>query len=426
MPAIVLHDLSPRWAVDAEEDAWLERLAAHLADSDHVVRVRPGPARQDDEDEPALARGNDGCWWVGRFIGELNFEGREVRIEPRLGIDVIGVWLARAMNLAILPRAATAKEGGPLIAQLLDRVWSAAVTEAARHGPPRFRRVESLTSPYVRGRLDVPGTIALRSRRTPHVVSRREGRSLENPVSRAIVLADRTLSSLLGPEKLWRPEQCDALLGQLRGEVGSRPDLPRPPEMRKVRYTPITRGFERVAVLSLEIARRRGTLTSAGGTDTSGVLLDVAELWELFLLHCARRAFGATQVEHGTATSSTGFLMVSESDEARRLGRLKPDLVIRKGEHDVAVVDAKYKRLNGDVRRPNGVDRGDLYQLAAYLAGHEVAFGALAYPPSAEGDSANAEKYGPWALSGGEVARFVRLSAEEDQCVTELKELVPS
>jgi 5-methylcytosine-specific restriction enzyme subunit McrC len=421
-----LKDLFPYRAADPEEDAWLERLAVHLVDSDHVVRVRPGPARQDDEDEPALARGADGRWWAGRFIGELNFEGREVRIEPRLGVDVVGVWLARAMNLAILPKAATAHQGGPLIAQLLDRVWSAAVADAARHGPPRFRLSESLVGPYVRGPLDVSGTIALRSRRVPYVASRRQGRTLDNPVSQVIVLADRTLSSLLPPEKPWRPEQCDAVLGQLRGEVGSRPALPRPLELRKVRYTPITRGFERVAELSSEIARRRGTLTSAGAADTSGVLIDVAELWELFLVHCARRAFGAARVEHGTATAATGFLMASEVDEARRLGRLKPDLVIRGGERDVAVIDAKYKRLHGDLRRLSGVDRGDLYQLAAYLSGHEVGFGALAYPPPVDGDDAEAERYGPWALRSGEVARFVRLSAVEDECVAELRELVPS
>lgn len=37
--------------------------------------------------------------------------------------------------------------------------------------------------------LDVPGTVRLRSARVPKVASRTERRSVENPVSRAIVLA---------------------------------------------------------------------------------------------------------------------------------------------------------------------------------------------------------------------------------------------
>lgn len=420
LPALSLEDLSPHQAADSEEDAWLTRLAGHLADHDHTLRLS-GQRRQDDEDDAALSRGADGRWWTGRFIGEINFEGRELQIAPRLGIDVVGVWLARALNLSVIPKAATQAARGPLIAQLVDRMWSAALAEAGRHGPPRFRHIESSEGVYLRGRLDVPGTIALRSARVPKVASRIDRRSVENPVSRAIVLADRTLSSLLGHEKPWRPELADELLKQLRGVVGANPTMPKAREMRRVRYAPITRAFEPVARLSLEIARRRGTLTSGSGDDTSGVLIDVAELWELFLLHCARRALGDGRVHHGTATSSTAHLLTSEADSSIRMGRLKPDLLILDGQgRERAVLDAKYKRLRSSAERPTGVDRGDLYQLAAYLAGHGVAYGALAYPPSQGDDEALAGDCGPWQLSEGQQVEFLRLPAKEEQCVSEL------
>jgi 5-methylcytosine-specific restriction enzyme subunit McrC len=61
----------------------------------------------DDEDDPIHSRGPDGRCWAGRFIGELHFEGREPRIEPRLGIEVIGAWLANALNLNIVLTATT-------------------------------------------------------------------------------------------------------------------------------------------------------------------------------------------------------------------------------------------------------------------------------------------------------------------------------
>jgi 5-methylcytosine-specific restriction enzyme subunit McrC len=420
-PALLLKDLSPHGAADADQDAWLTRLAGHLADHDHTLRLS-GHRRQDDEDDAALARGADGRWWTGRFIGEINFEGRELQIAPRLGIDVVGVWLARALNLSVIPKAATQAGTGPLIAQLVDRMWSAALAEAGRHGPPRFRRVEISESRYVRGRLDVPGTVALRSARIPKVASRTERRSSENPVSRAIVLADRTLASLLGHEKPWRPELADELLVQLRAAVGANPAMPSAREMGRVRYAPITRAFEPVARLSLEIARRRGTLTSGSGDDTSGVLIDVAELWELFLLHCARRALGDRRVHHGTATSSTAHLLLSEADPSIRMGRLKPDLLIVDAQgRERAVLDAKYKRLRGSAERPHGVDRGDLYQLAAYLTGHGVAYGVLAYPPGETTDQALAADSGPWALGDNQRVEFLRLPAEEQPCVSALQ-----
>lgn len=419
LPALSLEDLSPHEAANAEEDAWLARLAAYLVDHDHTLHLS-GRRRQDEEDDAALTRGADGRWWTGRFIGEIRFEGRELRIEPRLGLDVVGVWLARALNLSVIPKAATQAASGPLIAQLVDRMWSAAVAEAGRHGPPRFRRADVHEGPYIRGRLDVPGTVRLRSARRPKVASRLERRSVDNAVSRAIVLADRTLTSLLGLEKPWRPELATELLAQLRAAVGANPQMPSAREMRQVRYAPITRAFEPVARLSLEIARRRGTLTSGAGDDTSGVLIDVAELWELFLVHCARRAFGESRVEHGTGAGSNAFLLTSESDETACMGRLKPDLLITDPRgREWAVIDAKYKRLRNSRERPNGVDRADLYQLTAYLAGHDVPYGALAYPPA--DDKARAVDLGPWRTASGQRVEFLRLPAGEANCVAEFR-----
>jgi 5-methylcytosine-specific restriction enzyme subunit McrC len=193
-----------------------------------------------------------------------------------------------------------------------------------------------------------------------------------------------------------------------------------------VRYAPITRAFEPVARLSLEIAQRRGTLTSGSGDDTSGVLIDVAELWELFLLHCARRALGEGRVEHGTGASSNAFLLTSSADTAARMGRLKPDLLISDAQgRECAVIDAKYKRLRNSRERPNGVDRGDLYQLVAYLAGHDVGRGALVYPP-ANADEAQAAELNPWRLGSAQAVEFLRFPASEAGCAQAFSSFSPA
>lgn len=413
-------DLSPRDAADAEEDRWLAELAERLGDNDHVVRLT-GNIRDDDEDEPALTRGPDGRWWAGRFIGEIRFQGRELRINPRLGIEVVGAWLAYALNLRAVPKSATQAKGGPLIARLVDQMWTSALADAARHGPPRFRRTKKEHGAYVRGRLDVRATLGHRIAGRPVVASTTRPRTLDNAVARVLVLADRTLSPLVGPGRPWRPALADETLAQLRGAVGGAPALPTAAQLRRVRYAPITRGFEPVARLAHEIARRRATLTSASSDDTSGMLVDVADLWELFLLHCARRAFGATRVDHGTAASATSHLLEAVTDPSRRIGRLKPDLLLldRAGQ-PTAVVDAKYKRLRSTRERPTGVARGDLYQLAAYMAGHDVGYGALGYPPHAT-DEAEAE-HGPWRLGDGALVEFLRMPAGEADCIAAMRE----
>jgi 5-methylcytosine-specific restriction enzyme subunit McrC len=419
---VVFEDLSPRTPKDAAEDEWLSRLAAHLEDHDHVLRLTGG-SRIDDEDDPALQRGPDGAWWAGRFIGELRFEDRELRIEPRLGIDVIGAWLAHALNLTVIPKAATSASRGPLIVQLMDRVWSAAVADAARHGGPRLRRTSHHDGVFVRGRLDVPGTIRHRAGQRPLVATIRTERDLDNPVARVLVLADRALRSLLPEPPTWRPALTGEILSQLRAVVGSQPEMPDLSDLRRVRYTPITRRFRSVARLSHEIAHRRGHLASASSADASGVLIDVAELWELFLVHCARRAFGPTRVEHGTFKRDNAYLLQSIPKPEKQLGRLKPDILIRDPAGAlVAVIDAKYKRLRSWRGSPSGVDRGDLYQLTSYLSGHNVPFGALAYPPH-DSDEAKADLDGPWSTRESQHVWFARIPADVAEATRELTAL---
>lgn len=422
--SVVLRDLSPYTPADPDEDRWLARLASHLAEDDHVIRLSDAiGSRTDDEDDAALARGADGQWWTGRFIGELRFEDRELRIEPRLGIDVIGAWLAYALNVTAVPNTATNTAAGPLIVQIIDRVWSSAIADAARHGTPRLRRTTQHDNEFIRGSLDVAGTARHRAAGRPLVAMVRHERDLQNPVSRVLVLADRALKSLLPSKPTWRPALADTVLGNLRAAVGAQPQLPDRAELYSVRYTPISRRYRQVAQLSHEIARRQGHFTSARSSDVSGVLIDVAELWELFLVHCTRRAFGASYIEHGTAERNGAYLLRSSAGNAS-LGRLKPDILIRDAEGRLrAVIDAKYKRLRSWTGCPSGVDRGDLYQLAAYLAGHDVPLGILAYPVS-DGDDAIANNAGPWLTRQEQLARFERISVTVADAAAELAALL--
>ncbi|GGN66351.1 5-methylcytosine restriction system specificity protein McrC [Nocardia rhizosphaerihabitans] len=155
----------------------------------------------------------------------------------------------------------------------------------------------------------------------------------------------------------------------------------RPPHSTQSRPRPIhpdNAALRGAAELSWRIARHRGLLANAADHTDSGLLIDVAELWELFVLHCARRVFGSAHVTHGTRLTNSGALLRAIDNPARTLGRLYPDLVIGPLHHPWAIVDAKYKRLID----PVGVVREDLYQINAHLGTHTSAplpLGMLAY-----------------------------------------------
>jgi 5-methylcytosine-specific restriction enzyme subunit McrC len=239
------------------------------------------------------------------------------------------------------------------------------------------------------------------------------------------VCAERALADQLNATGEWRTDRVRQVLPHLRAVVGSRPRLPPLHEVMRVRYTPMTLPFKQVAVLSHRIASRLGYSASDEPGQAEGILIDVAELWELFVLNCARQAVSpGLRVEHGTTKGRSDFLLRS-STGSREMGRLKPDLLVLEGDRVRAVIDAKYKRLSNTRDRPAGVDQADLYQLVAYAMRFEPeAFAALAYPaPLVRAPVSTAEGSGPWS-SDDHTFIFVRLPLRASECRERLRELL--
>lgn len=418
---VVFEDLvGPVTSLDAEDDPWLMRLGQFTAPEDHVVHV--GRSFSADDHESVLHRDLYLGWRAGRYVGELRFENRVLEIRPRLGITVLAEWAAAALNLRVVPRTGEHAGAAPLIAELMAASWRSALVEAARHGLPGFREDRRTVDAYVRGRLDVPATLRLRAAGRPLVASIERPKILDNAMARCIVLADRALSRLI-PRADWRGERVEEIVDRLRAVTGPRPRLPTRRELRGVRFTPITLPYRHAGWLSWEIARGRGIRSRATGERVEGLLLDVAELWELFVVHCAGRALGQTSVTHGTRLAGGRHLLHSANGN-RGLGRLFPDLVIGPPDQPRAVVDAKYKPLSA----PRGVDREDLYQLTSYLTSYDTTpLGMLAYPDLPDDPlPAWEQQHGPWRTRHGHKVRFERLPLHEPACTQRLIDLLAS
>lgn len=416
----VWRDLSPcPGELIPDDHAWLQRLSLHDI-RDFVVRVGTNGDDSEDEWSPVVEWRPDGRWWAGRYIGTLTFEGRRIVIEPRLGVNVIEGWLDQIFGLAVTPSSAQRVATEAFIARLLARVWCRTIDAATRHGLPLLRLPKGHDGLYVRGRLDVGRTVMNIGEGRETVASITHDRSLSHPITRAIVCADQALGTRLAAVSEWRTERVRQVLPPLRGAVGARPKLPSPHELSRVRYTPITVPFKRAALMSHRIASRLGYgATDQDGND-DGLLIDVAELWELFVLNCVRRiAPGSVQVEHGTHARHKDFFLRSIDGE-HELGRLKPDILVRNEGEAVAIIDAKYKLLAKTRERPSGVDPADLYQIVAYAMRFKPTNGAaLIYPEADAADSraspSHAESYGPWLTDGHEIT-FFRAPTDAQRC----------
>lgn len=423
---LAFKDLHPYTGTLAPDDReWLHALSTL---DPRNYRVGVDDDRPPDEFTPLVQVAPDGQWWAGRYIGALTFQGRRLVVEPRLGINVIETWLDQAFGLAAPPASSRHVTSEAFIARLLARLWCRALDNATRHGLPLLRLPNHHEGPYVRGRLNVKRTARLIREGRQEVASITYDRSLDHPATRAIVCAERALAERLAPRTSeWRTPRVKQVLPHLRAAVGSRPRLPASTELSRVRYTPITLPFQRVAVLSHRIASRLGYSASDEEGAAEGILIDVAELWELFVLNCARQAAPAgTTIEHGTVPGRNDYLLRSEHT-GQEMGRLKPDILVLSGGTLSAVIDAKYKRLRNNRERPNGVDQADLYQLVSYaLRFKPTVLSMLAYPQDpddATHDLSTAESSNPWH---GDQQRyeFRRLPTAIDGCRTALSELL--
>lgn len=410
------------------EAAWLRRLATNVRAADLVVPV----SGERDEDEPIVYCAWDGTWWAGRYVGSLCFEGHSLTIEPRFGLATLRNWLFEATSVVLTDAPGKLREDESFIAQLLASVWAHGFVEAARHGLPALRRDVATRGPTIRGRLDVSASLRLIAAGSGQVVFIRSERSLDHAASDAIVAAYEVLRRWLGiPDEQWIPARAKEFIPQLMLVTGARPRVPTKAELDRIRYTPITRGFAPIAELSRQIANRRGLAADVDASgETKGVLLDVAELWEMYVLSVLRKAAAPLTVTHGTRERVASKKLLHSDITGQGLGTLIPDAILHAGGRVRGVAGAKYKSLHPSASAPNGPQREDLYQMAAYLGRFVppyggVSWGLLAYPlDPARPLIPQAEQFSPWSLDGGRKVVFTSLPHAASDAVNKLRSLI--
>ncbi|MDL2284965.1 McrC family protein [Oxalobacter sp. OttesenSCG-928-P03] len=411
----------------AAEASWLRHLIAKVSANNFVVPL----SGNRHEDEPIVYCDWDGTWWAGRYVGTLSFEGRSLTIMPRFGLATLRSWLFEATSVVLTDVSGQLQESEFFIAQLLASVWVHGFIDAARHGLPALRRNVSTKDSTIRGRLDIANSIPLFAARQGQVISIRSEKSLDHAVSEAIVAAYEVLRRWLAiPDERWMPARAKELIPHLIAITGPRPRVPTKAELDRIRYTPITAGFAPIAELSRQIANRRGLATNINAAgETKGVLLDVAELWEMYVLNILRKSAAPFVVTHGTReVSATKKLLQSDVSE-QNIGTLIPDAILHNNSIVRGVVDAKYKSLHPSARSPNGPQRDDLYQMAAYLGRFQAptgmtTWGLLAYPldPSMPAIP-QAEQNSPWSLDKSKKMGFITLPHDSTDAVAKLRTL---
>lgn len=426
-------DLTPIHDITKEDEDWIRQLARDANADSLTLKL----SKRDKEDaEPIVFfEENSGRWWAGRYIGEVHYQGRTLRVKPRFGMPQLQRWLSRIWGINILSTKGRYEKTNVWLWALIAKLWESRILTAAKHGPPTSRFDEFHYGQTVRGRLHVPLTADKFSRGQQTLVTRSRNRRIDHRIGGVIVHAFEHLRRELrhlGDERSWLTLSAQDLANHLRTNISRKEVDAAARSNVPIRYTPINESYREVVEFSRSISQQRPFSSSAEGSkNVLGVLIDIAEIWELYVYHLLRSSLTDFEVVHtGRDTSTSNHLLRSEQT-GEMLGRLKPDVLILELRTNrlLAVLDAKYKTTTPTSERPHGILREDLYQMAAYLSAFgqstERVSGGLIYP--ATNDTPNIialQSKSPWRLSAtGRKVWFWGLSCQPSGSHLSLSEL---
>ena len=367
--------------------------------------------RDDEPDNEPIASFDaaSGTWWAGRYVGEVHYEGRTLRVEPRFGMPALMRWLTAIWGVRLVDSKGRYEQQRIWLWLVIAHLWAARLISAAKHGLP-FRRVErTYNGRALRGRLMVGETAIFRANGDDRLVSTTRTREVDSAIGSILLAAFDRLHGALGSSgerNYWLPDRGKTLIDDLQSALGGRASKNDTGKRAAIRYSPITENYRSVVDLSLSILAHRPRIATSGGDGkTLGVLLDMAEIWELYVAKLLQIGLPGWHVSHtGRSTEHFRWLLRSVAGNDK-FGSLRPDIIVTDQlAQCVAVVDAKYKTNRINASNRTGILRDDLYQLTAYLSGFgdpdARLDGFLIYPADDEGQvTGRLAPKSPWRVS---------------------------
>ena len=293
------------------------------------------------------------------------------------------------------------------------------LTKAARHTLPTVRLQKEHISPVSRGRIDVRRTIKSRLKDQSNIVSISSYKDTNNPVTTSVVLAFFKIQRWFPKHNLlnWLPEVIALRLQQMIDATPRHSAAPKAREIKKARLRSIAKFYTPLTRLSLDILKNKGISEKRSDDESSTFLLDVAELWEIYILDVLQEA-SPSQVDvlHGTMEGNE--YLITDQSGSHHYGKLLPDYIFTDNGQTISIGDAKYKRL-GD--KPwMSPKRDDLYQITAYLSRYSKCNASFYYPAWGEETCIFLDK-NPWRLESGQLINFISVPTEKSAAIDHLR-----
>lgn len=324
---------------------------------------------------------------TGNFVGRFTHGGVDFDIRSRFS----DAFLHRMLNFANDIYIDDARMPASTILQALDHarlmlyfLFVQALEKAYLLGLPKGYKTVQHHDMAVRGRIDVARFVRYDIPFAGKVASNAREQSEVQAVVDVLAQALRAIENRGGKDIVQRVSHVRAHLKERKSGKPVTAATVRSARADKALQNPIFAPYRRVLELAEMVLASECPDEDAGGkAKTPGFLINVAELFEIYVRKLVSRAFADWRVE------SPHIELHASRFYARKI---IPDIVMEHTDGRVAVFDTKYKRMNYQGRNQFGmgdVDREDFFQINTYMsyyqqhAQRQLVAGGLVYPLSA-------------------------------------------
>lgn len=320
-------------------------------------------------------------WCAGRFVGEAIFSHNQtdykITIKPRFGEKMLFRMLEEIFNIRITSSASQTSKSidwQHYIKRIIAFIWLQKLANANLHGVPKTQIKRQYKGQAIRGRLDVRKSLKS-LHQSNEVVSTYREKQVDGHIAQIIFQAYQILKADFEIGKINIPDSAREAINQVHVVVQSKVHLTES-DYRNIKYKDIYLSWKPVVDLSWDIINRKQfSLKQDKAKQGFGFFIDMAEVWEQYLRAILKKSLlpYGWNYKSDKQIAYKGYFFERE---------LIPDLVFQKG-NDVAVWDAKYKRMMG---RFFDVERSDFFQIHTYiqyqLKNKNVKAGGLLFPIS--------------------------------------------
>ncbi|OWV19263.1 McrC family protein [Fibrobacter sp. UWB3] len=303
-------------------------------------------------------------FYTSHYIGNCTINEVSIAIQPRFGDRLFNYFLGEACNIYLPKGNANYAEGNVGNAYwLIGLLWKAMLERALTSGQiPKEYKTETKNIKTFKGRLHIQKHIKANLVNQSRFFCTYRKLTMDNIINQTIryafsILKEKGLGSVLSD--LASYDNKLASFGVTCPEIDSR-------HIDRIKYTKMNFVYKPVMEFSKAIISRHlaESLTNSQKMAETAFFVDMAELWEMFLLRVLQKKLDDDYNVYSPNLSAGAFLL---EDENRAI---RPDIIIEKDNRAVMIIDAKYKRyktLGKTSKDPYAVSREDLYQMTTYL-----------------------------------------------------------